>query len=546
MVTEAGARWSRGRPPSLVRLRLAASSYTSAWSAPAWGAMGVTAAFIALTCWWLTQDRSVPIFDAGLHLSLAIQVHEALSQGHLHSAFSATLPYPPFAYLVGALGITLGGVGVAPLIITENLVFVSLLSLGCYNVARLAFGPLAGLLAVVFALGSPLISAQFRVFMIDAPETAMVAVSVWLVLATEGFSRIRYCILAGLAFGLGMLTKEPFPMFVVGVVGVALWRGGRRSWRGFAVFAAIALAIALPWYVSEFHEIRQLGSEAGDSSAAFAGYQIAGVAPPRLSLENLTWYLWNFVNAQLYLPLFLFAAVGWVWTLLGFLRRRPVSRLAIEVSVGAFVGWALVTETFIHDTRYSMPLLVYLAVFGAGWIVRLPRRGRTVAACALAVVALANTLGAAFGLGSQLRVTLPGARADTLQQPGTITFYENQGFLVSAPKRDGDLLGMLTALKRGGTHAVILNFGEATGADFSEDGVYALAQIAGLEPLAPGSSATALTSSDAVLAHWKIRPGEAPPCVRLDDGTGVWVRLGDPLASGSKDFCPLPKPHFYG
>jgi hypothetical protein len=32
--------------------------------------------------------------------------------------------------------------------------------------------------------------------------------------------------------------------------------------------------------------------------------------------------------------------------------------------------------------------------------------------------------------------------------------------------------------------------------------------------------------------------------VRLDDGTGVWVRIGNPEAAGARDYCPLPKPHF--
>ena len=45
--------------------------------------------------------------------------------------------------------------------IALNVVFVLLLALGCYNVGRLAFGQLAGVLAVVFALGSPLVIEEF-------------------------------------------------------------------------------------------------------------------------------------------------------------------------------------------------------------------------------------------------------------------------------------------------------------------------------------------------------------------------------------------------
>jgi hypothetical protein len=543
MATHTGARKSVARTSPVVRIA------TPDWPLPAWGAIGVTTVFLAITCWWLTQDRSIPIFDAGLHLSLAIDVHHELGSGHLLNALTLTIPYPPFAYLVGSLGILVGGVGIAPLVLAENLVFVPLLALGCYQVGRLAFSPLAGLLAVVFALGSPLIAAQFHVFMIDAPETAMVAVSVWLVIATEGFSRLKTCALAGLAVGLGMLTKEPFAIFLVGIVAVTAVRGGRGAWRGFALFAAVALALALPWYIHEYAQIRAIGNEATASSSVFAepGTSTSqGIAPPRLSRANLEWYLWNLVNAQLYLPLFAFAAVGWVWALVGFARRRPVSPLALELAVGAFLAWAFLTETFVHDTRYSMPLLVYLAVFGAGWIVRLGRRGRIAAMAVLVVVALANTLGASFGVGGEASISLPGASPASLSQPGVVTFYSNGGFLVSGPHRDGDLLAVLQALRREGVRAVEWPPEQALEPDFSEGGVVALLQIAGLEQVGEHVPAEELTRRDAVLAHRKVRSNIPRPCVLLDDGTGVWVRIGDPLAAGARDYCPLPKPHFYG
>jgi hypothetical protein len=536
-----------GAPRLRARITPAARVAELDWPAPAWGAIGVTALFIAITWWWLTQDHSIPIYDAGLHLSLGINVHRELSAGHLEKALTLTAPYPPFAYLIGSLGILLGGVGITPMVLTENLVFVTLLALGCYKVGRLAFGPSAGLLAVVFALGSPLITAQFHVFMTDAPETAMVAVSVWLIIATEHFTKLRVCAFAGLAVGLGMLTKEPFPIFVLGVVLVTAVRGGRHAWRGMAVFAVVALVIALPWYIREHAVIQGLGNEATASSSAFpnpAGPAPKGIAPPRLSSANLEWYFWNMVNVQLLVPLFVLAAAGWVWTMLGFLRRRPVSSLAIELAVGSFVAWLILTETFFHDTRYSMPLLIYPAVFAAGWIVNLAHRWRLAATVALVLIAVANTLGVTFGVWNTQRIALPGASAADLQEPGYLRFYSD-GFLVSGPRRDGDLLATLQALQHEGVRRVTWAQEEALEPDFSNGGVVALAQIAGLEPT-DDVHFSALGPHDVVLAHGKIEAHEVPPCVTLDDGTGVWMRIGDPNAPGAQDYCPLPRPHYYG
>jgi 4-amino-4-deoxy-L-arabinose transferase-like glycosyltransferase len=509
--------------------------------------MSITAValFLGITFWWLTQDRSIPIFDAGLHLSLTLDVYENLRAGHVGTALTLSIPYPPFAYLVGALGVWIGGLGVAPPIIAQNLIFVPLLALGCYHVGRLAFGARAGLLAVLFALGSPLIAAQFHVTMTDAPETAMVAVSVWLILASERFSRVWVSAAAGVAVGLGMLTKEPFAFFVAGVIGVVLVRGGWREWRGLLAFTLVALALALPWYIHYFSHVKALAE--GAALASKYQYETRGIAPARFSGANLTWYFWNIANFQLYAPLFGFALVGGVWTIVGFARRRPISPLAWELTVGALVGWLAITETYVHDTRYSMPLLLYLAVFGSGWIVRLPRMGRLIGTGALVLVVTANTLATSFGVGGVLKATLPGANSEPLETPGVVTFYSNTGFLVAGPHRDGNVLGLMQALRRNGVRVITwINIAseepppELT-PTFSSAGLEAFALIAGLKLAKRVPS----TPSEATLGHGPVEAAHSPPCVTLSDGSGVWVRIGSPNARGIQYYCPFRHPAYY-
>jgi hypothetical protein len=78
------------------------------WAAQAWGAFALAVLFVGLTCWWLTQDRSIPIFDAGVRLYQSIEVYQQIAQGHFGSALTWTTPYPPVVYLVGGLGIWAG------------------------------------------------------------------------------------------------------------------------------------------------------------------------------------------------------------------------------------------------------------------------------------------------------------------------------------------------------------------------------------------------------------------------------------------------------
>jgi hypothetical protein len=516
-------------------------------SAYAWTAIGVCLLFIGTSCWWLTVSRSIPEFDAGVRLSQAILVYESLHKGQLATALTITTPYPPFAYLVGAAGLWIGGLGVAAPVIAENVVFVPLLALGCYNVARLAFGQLAGLLAVVFGLGTPLVTAQFHVFMVDVPETAMVAVSVWLILATRRFSRTGVSALAGLAVGLGMITKEPFVFFVSGVVLAALLRGGWREWRGLIVFCGVAAAIALPWYVERYSEVHAIAQGSLNGAAT-----PSGIAPPALSIANLTWYFWNIVSAQLYAPLFALSIIGAVWTVQGFVRRRPVSPLAWELTGGAVFAWLAITETFVHDIRYGMPLLLYLAVFAAGWIASLKKSAaRALGIAALVSFALANNLGASFGVGGEVLAKLPGADPALLDGPGLLRIYSSSGFLVSAPRRDGDVLGLMQALRAHGVRQVTwldLGRGEPPprlNPGFSQAGLTSFAIIAKLQTPPEEEPVSSYTAKVALLGHGPVSSSEAPPCVRLSDGSGVWVRLGNPNAPTARDYCPFRHPEFY-
>jgi hypothetical protein len=520
------------RPAGLTRRGVRV--YRPSWSAAAWSAIGLTVLFAAATCWWLSRNRGIPVYDAGAHLNLAIGAYEALRSGHVLKAFTESTPYPPLVHVVGALGIFVGGVGVAPPIIAVNLVFVSLLALGSYRVGCLAFGPFAGVLAVVFVLGSPLNIEEFHELMLDAPEAAMVAVALWAILATERFSRVKVSALAGVAVGLGMLSKETFVFFVAGVAAATAVRGGRRAWRGVAVFAAVALVIALPWYAYELSTIHALAGEALGSTTS--ELQAVGIAPPRLSRVNFEWYFWSFLNRQLYLPLFAFSAVGWIWTTANFARRRTVGQFAPELAFGAFTAWLALTETYVHDSRYGVPMVVYLAIFGVGWVSQLPRAPRAVMATALVLVALANSLGAGFGVGSTVAT---GTVTSIPQQSGSLTLYATNGLWLGAPIREGDVLGLLRALRRDGVREVRWYSGDETELEFSFPGISVLARIAGLGVASESVDPATASRRVAFLLHG---PSGAPlpsPCTKLQNGLGVWVQLGGSKGAKSWSYCPL-------
>jgi len=505
----------------------------------AWGAVAVAASFIALTCWWLTQDRSIPIYDAGAHLETVIYYHHLLQTGDLLGPFNYTSQYPPLAHTIGALAMFLGGVNLASPIIAENLVFVSLLALGCYQTGRLLFGPAAGMLAVVFVLGAPLLIAQLHVFMLDAPETALVAVSMWLLLASEDFGRTRMAAFAGLAIGAGLLVKVQFPFFLAGIVLTALARGGWRNWRGLAIFAGIALVVGAPWYIDHLSEFGTIAKLAGTHSGA-----VSGNLPPTFSTANLTWYFWSTLNSQLYAPLFALALAGAIWTILALVRSSEMRGPRLEFVIGGLVAWLAITLTPHHDIRYDLPLMPYLAVIGTGWIVHLPRIPRLALGALLVLAVAANTLSTTFGVGGQVEAKLVSSPPSTEAFPDRVVLYSNHGFLVAGPQRDGDVPGLLNALRGAGVKVVAFYENQLEAADFSGEGLGPLAMIAGLRPSIETSLPT--TTEEAVtFLHGPIVSASPAPCTVLDDGTGVWLLRRDPRSGTVVYYCPSRPRRYY-
>jgi 4-amino-4-deoxy-L-arabinose transferase-like glycosyltransferase len=500
----------------------------------AWGAIAATVAFIAITCWWLTRDRSVPIYDAGYHLLTVAEYHNMLQAGNLLGPITHTIVYPLLGYSVGALAMFVGGVNVASPIIGENVVFVSLMAFGCYQTGRLLYGPLAGMLAVVFALGAPLLISLFHVFMLDPQLTALVAVSVWLILASEDFARTRTAGLAGLAVGLGMNVKVQCALYVVGLVVVVLMHGGWRNRRGLATFASVAFVVGVPWYVVHVNELRLLAGLASSGPGV-----PPGDIPRLLSIHNFLWYFWRVLNLQLLAPLFVFVLVGAVWMTRDVVRERARQPARLELLAGCAITWAIVTfSTRVHDTRYSLPLLAYLAVIGTAWITRVSRPARLAASAVLALAVCASVLGVDFGVGREVKLALA---------PDRVVLYTPNGFLAAAPSRDGDVPGLLAALRREGVRTLAFGVRQAAGTDFSYQGVDALALIAGLTPYETGGgNYYSRSASVATLLHEPVTAHATDPCTRLSDGTGVWVVRFDAARHALALYCPMRRPKFYG
>jgi 4-amino-4-deoxy-L-arabinose transferase-like glycosyltransferase len=501
--------------------------------------IGVIAAFIAVSAWWLTQDQRVPVWDSGTHLLYALSAESQLRHGELGALFNTWDLYPPFGAVVGAIGLWIGGFTPMAAILAANIVFVPLLACACYGIGTLVYGArLAGLLAAVFALGTPMFVSQMHVMMLDPQEAAMVAATIWGVLASRGFSRPYVAALAGLAAGLAVMTKQTAIIFIAGPVLIAVLRGRLRSWRGILAFVVIAGIVAAPWYISHWEQIRLQG--ASDDLTNTSAY----ASPPRFSRESLTWYFWDALNIQILLPLCAFFAVGVLMTLRDWLPRPKASDLRIDLLAGCFIGWLGVTMVVHKDPRYSLSELVYIAVLGSGWVATLTRRwARAGIASLLVVIATVNFLGVSLGIGSTQQTALPGHTPGQLQK--LVTYYSPAGYLAGGPEVDGDIPSLMKDLAGAGYSDMTVDVGVGQ-YDFNQSGLDALAGMIGLTqtPLfEPGK----LGPRGFMFELVPPTAGDPPPCRTLDDGAGVYVAVGDAAVPFELThfFCPGRHPAYY-
>jgi 4-amino-4-deoxy-L-arabinose transferase-like glycosyltransferase len=489
---------------------------------PAAGAAVVTLLLIAATARWLAADSQIPDFDTAKHLISAWRYSDYLNTWDLLGPFRDYTEYPPLDHLVGGVATVIAGRNVAPPILAVAIVFAPLLALGLYRAGSALGNPWTGLLAVVFAAGTPMVVTEFRAYMLETPATAMLAVAVWLLIASRRFEALVPAAAAGAAVALGLLTKQSFAFFIAGFVAVIVLRGGWRNWRGLLAFGVTACVIAVPWYAVHWDDLQA-------TSEWTLGQNSEG---PIWGARNLAFYVWGAVNRQFMLPLLGLAVVGAGISIYQFVRRPSRDDYTPELVAGVLVAWAALTFYLkVKSPYYSLPLTVFAALLGTVWVARIrPVTARAVGA-GIAAVAAVNFAVAALHVGNPpgVRLTLPGAYGPTAgsQAARYVTIVSPEAWPASLDAgAHGDVLGLLRALKRQGVRQVEFDMSNNL-AWFNSTGFTAMVTIAGVHR-PPAFAPDTLTPQDAFFGREVPQPGGPMTCTPLGDGTDVYITRGPP------------------
>lgn len=356
-----------------------------------WALVGLAFVLLAgVAAVWVALDARPPEWDHANHLERAVKCARDLDAGAVQAILERSSFYPPLVPCAAGLLYRRLPSDVA----AGQAVIVLFLGIGMaavYRLGRRVWSGPAGVAAAVMFGTAPFVVFSTLRFQLDLPLAAMVAVTLTALHASEGFDRLGWSLAAGVAAGLGMLTK---PTFAVYVVPVALWvlvRGSRRaSLLKGALATVLAAAISLPWYGP-----RIFGLPTQLANRSFKNAVLEG-KPEAFSAAGLLFYP-TWIVPQLGVLTVLLALAGIVIAV----RRRLIFPL-VAVIVPAIVVVLIPNK----DLRYALPLLPAATVL-AGLALdpwpRLPRRGL---AAALVIAGALQVSATAFGVPRN--IALPG------------------------------------------------------------------------------------------------------------------------------------------
>jgi hypothetical protein len=373
--------------------------------------------------------------------------------------------------------------------------------------------------------------------MLDAPTAALVAVAVWLLLASRRFADTRCSILAAVAVILGFYAKQTFVFFVLGLIAVILIRGGWRHWRKFLLFLGIVLVFVQPWYFMHYFDLR--GQAEGAIVGAEPSWYDNVPYPERWSVHNFTWYAWNFLNNQVYLPLFLFFLVGLAVALWVLVRRHEPAGYLPELLVGGAVAYLAISLKDLDDPRYSLPVLVYAALIGTFWIERVRPVAALAVTGALVAVFLVNVVMISFGKGDDVVIDTPNSVESPIGQ-WRFTVVNPGGYTIGKPHRHGGGSAFEDAFRRAremGFERVVLQPESLNTGGYNLNGLGVLAYAAGLEY---AGYKTEDVEPNGIYV-FRAAPEQVRgfgPCLVSFDNTGIYFMDGPP--PGGKLFCPVP------
>jgi len=331
----------------------------------------------------VSLDRQPFFTDEALHFKSCWPYCRGIGHMGLNAGISPSA-HPPLMQLLSipwywALGYR------QDVAIYSGLLAALVLVLSVYGIGKALHSMETGLLAATLTILLPGVVGFSRVYLQEFTLMATVALSLALMLRSQGFSHKGYTLAFGLSVGVGLLAKWSYTAFVIGPFMLYAWRSYRRmsGQRGVSLWACwlllsvgAGLYLASGWYLPNMQATIEL---IGSARSTWSD------GTPLLSGKNALYYPSAVFTVQL-LPFFTVAAVVFLFYLLR-LKENALTFLLLWIVLPYLILSFLVVAPM--NPRFILAYLPAFAILIAAGVRSVPR---TLGRWVMAVVVLGGLL----------------------------------------------------------------------------------------------------------------------------------------------------------
>lgn len=297
---------------------------------------------------------------------------------------------PPMVFVTSLVGGLWGGTLAAMRL--AHLVWFGVMLAAVYGTGRRLGGGWAGVLSAVMVGTTSLIFYWGKMIMGEPSLFAAVALTLFcLVWGGDKPALWRGAIIGGV-LGFGMLTKQHFPVFVIGPLGVwVLWLGvqclrGQKKWKDVILALLMVFVMAVitagPWYLISWRDMLTYATQ--------PEFPLHTLGP------NVSWYTistyFDILFSQLGWPAVILLFMGLGWTGYCLVRTgtnlfndwKTASLLLLLVSV--LVGLIVVIRLRNINTRFFVPALIPWGILSGVALNNLWQQRRTAVRIVIAIV----------------------------------------------------------------------------------------------------------------------------------------------------------------
>ena len=369
---------------------------------------GLVLFFLSITLIWLRLDQSAPTWDDAIYLSRSLVLYDTLTESGLlryaERFLSIADDKPPLLSALPTPVYLIAGRH-RRVAYAVNLLFLLILFVAVFRIARRFATARAGLLAVYLAATMPMLYGLSRWFLVECGLMAIVAMAICALWESDDLANTGKVVAFGFLSGIGLLLKFSFPLYILApLLFCALrgWRAGARFKTALA-FTLPVIVLAMPWYAVNF---RSALKTAVDTGSAETMAQFFGTADVH-SLGIIAAYLGQIFNAG---PVLYFGALP-ILLILVYRKLSPDARAGLWLCAlwASPILFLLVWPS--REVRYAAPLYPALAVALAVLIdsaLGHGRKWRYILATVLLALPLADMLQVSFHLFGKRQFELGG------------------------------------------------------------------------------------------------------------------------------------------